>query len=135
MSSGISLKPLLAAALLIGQAVADEAPGPLAPDSEKLTYLFSTWRGQSVETLKAVWGRPESVETRGETETYEFRRVKRGPTFGLGGVTVAGRGAVVCSAYFRVALEGVVTRATWRGPSADDCWGLFRAITPPAAEE
>jgi hypothetical protein len=122
--------------LLFGQAVlADEAPGPLAPDSEKLTYLFSTWRGQSVDTLKAVWGRPKSVETRGATETYEFERGKRGTTFGLGGVTVAGRGAIVCSAYFRVALEGVVTRATWRGPSADDCWGMFRDITPPAATE
>jgi len=111
---------------------ADEPPGVTAPDREKLEYLFSSWHGRSLEELRAVWRREESIERRGDTETYLFERGRRGPAIGLGGIRVVGRGTILCQAYFRMGLEGVVTRATWRGPSADECWSLFREHTPPA---
>jgi hypothetical protein len=122
---------VLGVLLSVRVGVADEPPRVTAPDREKLDYLFSSWRGRPLEELKTVWGREESIERRGDNETYAFERGRRRAALGLGGIRVVGRGTIVCQAYFRIGLEGIVTRATWRGPSADDCWPLFRQHTPP----
>lgn len=129
------LAPCLAAVMLAaGAAGADEPPGVHASDRDKLDYLFSSWRGQTEEALRDVWGRPESLQERESSKTFQFERRKRGPAIGLGGIRVAGRGVVICRAYFQTALEGIVSRATWRGQDANACWDLFRDSTPPAAE-
>jgi hypothetical protein len=133
MSLNMHCSAGLVAALWIGQAaLADEPPDARAPDREKLAYLFESWRGHSEESLKAVWGREETREDRGDTTTYLFERTKRGPAIGFGGVTVIGREVITCRAYFQIGLERIVTRATWRGASADACWSLFRESVPPA---
>jgi hypothetical protein len=134
MSLSTRCSPGIFAALLIGQAaLADEPPAASAPDRDKLAYLFESWRGQSEESLKAVWGREETREDRENTTTYLFERSKRRPAIGFGGVTVIGRDVITCRAYFQIGLERIVTRATWRGASADDCWSLFRESVPPAS--
>jgi len=123
---------IAATLLVLPAALAQDPPGVYATDREKLDYLFESWRGRSEETLKSVWGREESLRDRGTTKTYQFQRSKRGPAIGLGGVRVIGRGVITCTAYFQLGLEDIVTRATWRGPTADDCWALFRDYAPPA---
>jgi hypothetical protein len=123
----------LLAALSIGGAFADERPPATATDRERLAYLFESWRGQSEESLKAVWGREETREDDGNITSYLFERQKRAPAVGFGGITVIGREMITCRAYFQVGLERIVTRATWRGSGADDCWRLFREHAPPAS--
>ena len=126
------IAPGLVAALLVGLAAA-EPPAATAPAREKLDYLFESWRGQPEETLKTVWGRPDSLAERETSRTYQFDREKRGPAVGFGGVRVFGRDTTLCRAYFQIGLEDIVTRATWRGPDAGDCWALFRESAPPTA--
>ena len=125
---------LASVVLAAASATAEEPPDVYATDREKLDYLFSSWRGQTEEALRAVWGRPESLQERTSSKTFQFERAKRGPAIGIGGIRVVGRGVVTCRAYFQTALEGVVTRATWRGPDANACWDLFRESAPPAAD-
>jgi hypothetical protein len=120
--------------VVLGGRVLAQEPEALATEKEKLDYLIQSWRGQSEESLKTVWGREESLTEQAGVKTYMFQRSKRGPALGLGGVQVLGRGQVVCSAYFQIGLENIVTRATWRGPSAGDCWDLLRENAPPAPE-
>ena len=103
-------------------------------DREKLDYLIQSWRGQPEQALKEVWGREQSLTEGESTKTYMFERRKRGPSVGFGGVTVLNSGNTVCSAYFQIGLDDIVTRATWRGPDSGLCWDLFREYAPPAAE-
>ena len=102
---------------------------------EKLDRLIESWRGQPEETLKEVWGRETSLTEGASTKTYMYeRRKKRGPSVGFGGVTVLNEENPVCSAYFQIGLENIVTRTTWRGPDARLCWDLFQEYPPPAPE-
>jgi hypothetical protein len=105
-----------------------------ATTREKLDHLIESWRGQPEQTLKEVWGRETSL-TQGETtRTYMYERRKRGGNLGVGGVTVLGGNSAVCTAYFQIGLEDIVTRATWRGPDARACWDLFSEYAPPPRE-
>jgi hypothetical protein len=121
-----------AAAFMIHGASAQEPVA--ATDREKLDQLFESWRGRPEQTLKEVWGRETSLTEGASTRTYMFERRKRGPNVGFGGITVLNSGNTVCTAYFQIGLEDIVTRTTWRGPDAGVCWDLFREYAPPAAE-
>ncbi|HEY7670836.1 MAG TPA: hypothetical protein VIC71_01360 [Gammaproteobacteria bacterium] len=123
----------VAPALMIHATAAQQEPG-LTTTREKLDQLIASWRGQPEQTLKDVWGRETSLTQGESTKTYMFERRKRGPNVGLGGVTVVNSGNTVCTAYFQIGLENIVTRTTWRGPDASVCWDLFREYAPPAAE-
>jgi hypothetical protein len=123
----------MAAALLVHVASTQESEP--ATTREKLDHLIESWRGQPEKTLKEVWGRETSLTEGETTRTYMFERRKRGPNVGFGGVTVLNSGNTVCTAYFQIGLEDIVTRATWRGPDASVCWDLFREYAPPAAEQ
>jgi len=123
---------LAASALMMHPAPAQE-PGP-ATTREKLDALIESWRGQPEQTLKEVWGRETSLTEGETTKTYMFERKRGGLSAGFGGVTIPNSGSTVCTAYFQIGLENIVTRTTWRGPDARACWDLFREYAPPAAE-
>lgn len=125
---------LAAAVAVVTGVTAAQEPVPTT-DREKLDQLMESWRGQPEQTLKDIWGREESLTEGQTTKTYMYeRRKKRGPSVGFGGVTVLGNETTVCTAYFQIGLEDIVTRTTWRGPDAGTCWDLFREYPPPAAE-
>lgn len=117
----------LAAAALAGAAFADE-PGPFASADEKLDYLISSWRGQSLEALRAVWGREEELTQRGRNRVFVFeRRVKvRANPFG---VSVFGGGGLRCAARFEVNDADQVVRATRQG-GGQECWNALKRYAP-----
>jgi hypothetical protein len=128
----MSAKKRLATGLLLAiplAGLADE-PGPFAPDADKLTYLFETWEGREFESLKRVWGQESEVRSRGTNEVYTYERRKRVRATVLGGVAVRGGGGMVCYAYFEVDSDDKVVRGAWRGPTADECWSMFRQLEP-----
>jgi len=128
----MSAKKRLATGLLLAiplAGLADE-PGPFASDADKLTYLFETWEGREHESLKRVWGRESEVRSRGTNEVYTYERRKRVRATVLGGVAVRGGGGMVCYAYFEVDSDDKILRGTWRGPTADECWSMFRQLEP-----
>lgn len=122
---------LIAAALLVTPlSVRADEPGPFAPDADKLTYLFETWEGREHEALKRVWGREIEVRSRGTNEVYTYEQRKRVRATILGGVAVRGGGGMVCTAYFEVDPDDKIVQGTWRGPSADECWNMFKRLGP-----
>jgi hypothetical protein len=126
---------LISAAVLTLHAASAQDSGPTTA-REKLDALLASWRGQPEQTLKEIWGRETSLTEGETTRTYMYeRRTKRGPSVGLGGVTVLNNDNTACSAYFQIGLENIVTRTTWRGPDVSACWDLFREYPPPAAAE
>jgi hypothetical protein len=125
---------LAAAAALTLPAASAQDPAPKTT-RERLDELIESWRGQPEQTLKEVWGRETTLTEGSTTKTYMYERgKKRGPSVGFGGVTIPTNEPTVCTAYFQIGLENIVTRATWRGPDAGVCWDLFREYAPPAAQ-
>jgi hypothetical protein len=120
----------LAVSLTAPFALFADEPGPFAPDADKLTYLFETWEGRGLEDLKNVWGRESSVQPRRDNEVYTFEQRKRVRATLLGGIAVRGGGGMACSAYFEIDPDDKIIRGTWRGPSADECWNMFRKLEP-----
>jgi hypothetical protein len=125
---------LAAAAALTLPAASAQDPAPKTT-RERLDELIESWRGQPEQTLKEVWGRETTLTEGSTTKTYMYERgKKRGPSVGFGGVTIPTNEPTVCTAYFQIGLENIVTRATWRGPDAGVCWDLFREYAPPSAQ-
>ena len=124
---------IVAAATALYAASAQE-PAPKTT-RERLDQLIESWRGQPEQTLKEVWGRETTLTEGSTTKTYMYERgKKRRPSVGFGGVTIPTNEPIVCTAYFQIGLENIVTRTTWRGPDAGVCWDLFREYAPPAPQ-
>jgi hypothetical protein len=124
-----------AAAAALMHAASAQDTGPTTT-RERLDQLIESWRGQPEQTLKEVWGRETTLTEGSTTKTYKYERgKKRGPSVGFGGVTIPTNEPTVCSAFFQIGLENIVTRSTWRGSDASVCWDLFREYVPPPAPE
>jgi hypothetical protein len=126
---------LAAAAALSLSVTSAQAPAPKTT-RERLDELIESWRGQPEQTLKEIWGRETTLTEGSSTKTYMYERSKRrGPGGSFGGVAIPTNAPTICTAYFQIGLENIVTRSTWRGADVSACWDLFREYAPPAATE
>ena len=125
--SAIKLCVCLALCAAGGFALAQE-PGPTATPTEKLDYLFKSWRGHSLEDLHDIWGKESSIEQHGDNKVYVFeRRVRvRANAFG---VAVYGNGGLRCVARFEIDVEGKIVRTSRQG-GGKDCWNALRKYEP-----
>jgi hypothetical protein len=127
---------VLAAAAAIVLSVASAQEPAVKTTRERLDALIESWRGQPEQTLKEVWGRETTLTEGSTTKTYMYERSKgRGVGGSFGGVAIPTNAPTICSAYFQIGLENIVTRSTWRGPDVSVCWDLFRGYAPPPATE
>jgi hypothetical protein len=108
--------------------LAAQEPGPLASPTEKLDYLLSTWRGQTVARVREVWGREDSTEMRGTQPVLVYeKRVK--VTAGLGGITMRPNGGLRCVVRFLISGNEEVLRVARQGGGAE-CWNAWREREP-----
>jgi hypothetical protein len=120
-----------AAAAALMYAASAQEPGPTTT-RERLDRLIESWLGQPEQTLKEIWGRETKLTEGSTTKTYMYERSEnRRPSVGFGGVTIPTNEPTVCTAYFQIGLENIVTRSTWRGPDVSVCLDLFREYAPP----
>jgi hypothetical protein len=120
---------LAVAVSIVGSAqVAAQEPGPLASPTEKLDYLLSTWRGQTVERLREVWGREDEKQMRGTQPVLVYeKRVK--VSAGLGGITVRPNGGLRCVVRFLIGESEEILRVARQGGGAE-CWNAWRQYEP-----
>ena len=118
---------VLATCLLCAPAGAQE-PGPLAAPAEKLDYLLSRWRGQSVEHVREVFGREDDTEMRGSNPVLVYeKRIKVRAT--LGGFAVHPNGGLRCVVRFLISDSEEVVRVARQGGGAE-CWNAWRRYEP-----
>ena len=118
---------LVGCALAMGELVAQE-PGPLATPTERLDYLLSQWRGQTVAHVREVWGREHETEMRGANPVLVFeKRVKVRP--GFGSVTVHPNGGLRCVVRFQIDDAEKVARVMRQG-GGQECWSQWRRYEP-----
>jgi hypothetical protein len=132
MKLSARLLALLICVATIDCAFADEEPGALATPDEKLDYLLRSWRGKTLDELRAVWGREASVEPRGETQLYIFERRVKVRVSPFGGVSIYGPDGLRCVARFAVDSGGTIVR-TSRVGGGQECWNQFRRYEAPEA--
>ena len=109
-------------------ALAAQAPGPLATPTERLDYLLSTGRGQSVARVREVWGREAETEMRGANPVLVYeKRIKIRPT--LGGIAIRPNGGARCVVRFLISDTEEVVRVARQGGGAD-CWNAWRRNEP-----
>lgn len=108
--------------------VSAQEPGPLATPTERLDYLLSTWRGQPVARVRAVFGREDATEMRGTSPVLVYeKRVKVRPT--LGGITMHPNGGLLCIVRFLISDTEEVSRVARQG-GGDECWNVWREYEP-----
>jgi hypothetical protein len=108
--------------------VAAQKPGPLATPTERIDYLLSTWRGQSVARVREVWGREDETEMRGANPVLVYeKRVKVRAT--LGGIAVHPNGGARCVVRFLISDADEVQRVARQG-GGSECWNVWRANEP-----
>ena len=105
-----------------------QEPGPLATPTEKLDYLLSRWRGQSVARVREVFGREDDTEMRGSNPVLVYeKRVKVRAT--LGGFAVHPNGGLRCVVRFLISDTEEVSRVARQGGGAE-CWNAWRKYEP-----
>jgi hypothetical protein len=105
-----------------------QGPGPFASSSEKLDHLLSTWRGQPVARVRAVFGREDSTEMRGTNPVLVYeKRVKLRAA--AGGFTVHPNGGALCVVRFLINDTEEVSRVARQG-GGDECWDAWRNYKP-----
>ena len=108
--------------------MAAQEPGPLSTPTQRLDYLLSQWRGQTVEHLREVWGREQSSEMRGRNPVLVYeKRVKLRP--GFGSITVHPNGGLRCVVRFEINEMEQVNRAARQG-GGEECWSQWRRYEP-----
>lgn len=107
-----------------------QKPDRLASTEEKITYLLSSWRGKSLESVREVWGREKGVEQHNGNRVlvYEDRVKVRVNPFGFS-VAPGAAGTVRCAVRFEIDVENNVVRAARRGGAAD-CWDAYKRNEP-----
>jgi hypothetical protein len=118
----------VAVSIVGGAQVAAQEPGPLASPTEKLDYLLSTWRGQTVERLREVWGREDETEMRGTQPVLVYEKRVR-VSAGLGGITVRPNGGLRCVVRFLIGESEEILRVARQGGGAE-CWNAWRQYEP-----
>jgi hypothetical protein len=112
----------------LGGALAAQEPGPLATPTERLDYLLSTWRGQTVARVREVWGREDETEMRGADLVLVYeKRVRVRPA--LGAITIHPNGGLRCIVRFLIGETEEVLRVARQGGGAE-CWGAWRQFEP-----
>jgi hypothetical protein len=119
---------LVLSVLACALALSAQEPGPLATPTEKLDYLLSTWRGQSVTRLREVFGREDETEMRGSNPVLVYeKRVK--VRAALGGFTMHPNGGLRCVVRFLIGEDEQVLRYARQG-GGDECWDAWRKYEP-----
>lgn len=115
-------------AVAFGLPLEAQEPGPLATSTEKLDYLLSTWRGQSVTRLREVFGREDETEMRGSNPVLVYeKRVK--VRAAIGGFTMHPNGGLRCVVRFLIGEDEQILRYARQG-GGDECWNVWRKYEP-----
>lgn len=114
--------PLLA--LVVTGVTAQERETP----TQRLDALLASWRGQTAEHLREVWGREQSTEPRGNNTVlvYEKRQRLRAT---LGGIAVSPNGGSRCVVRFEIGAANEVLRTARQG-GGQECWSQWRGFEP-----
>lgn len=96
--------------------------------TQRLDALLASWRGQTAEHLREVWGREQSSETRGNNTVlvYEKRQRVRAT---LGGIAVSPNGGSRCVVRFEIGAANEVLRTARQG-GGQECWSQWRGLDP-----
>jgi hypothetical protein len=117
-SLAVLLASLLSAAVLQAQDTANQ----------RLDALLASWRGQSAEHLREVWGREQSTERRGENTVVVYEKRKR-VSATLGGIAVTPNGGARCVVRFEISAANEVLRTARQG-GGQECWSVWRGLDP-----
>ncbi len=125
---------LLTASLAVGSAHAQatDKPGAFASADTKLDYLLESWKGRSVDQLKAVWG-GSLGEPRGSNQVYVYERATSGARTGVsafGGLSSSRTATITCTVSFEADSTGTIVQVT-RQRGGRPCWNLFKDYSPP----
>jgi len=115
--------------VLAASPLAAQAPGVLATPTERLDYLLSSWRGETVAHVREVFGREDETQTRGANVVLVYeKRVKMRPA-GIGAVTIHPNGGLRCIVRFEINDAEKVVRVGRQGGGAE-CWNEWRRYEP-----
>jgi hypothetical protein len=113
----------------VGLGLAAQAPGPLATPTDRLDYLLSTWKGQSVAHVREVFGREKEKTLRGTNVVLVYeKRVKVRPGFGSVIVNPLD-GGLRCVVRFEIDDKEKVVRTAHQG-GGQVCWDQWRRYEP-----
>jgi len=108
--------------------LAAQEPGALATPTQRLDYLLSTWRGETVAHLREVFGREDETEMRGTNPVLVYeKRVK--VRAGIGTITMHPNGGLRCVVRFEINDAEEVVRVGRQG-GGQECWNEWRRYEP-----
>jgi hypothetical protein len=124
-----SLPLALVGCVLAATPLAAQPPDRSATPTERLDYLLSQWRGQTVAHVREVWGREKETELRGQRPVLVYeRQIKVRPGFGQVMVQT-GDARLRCVVRFEIDDAEKVARTSRQG-GGQQCWNVWRRYEP-----